>query len=180
MIRGIECSKDTPKDQLLHTFDQIRTFIGIDKEEELIPIHAEVLESQPEIKAKSVVFKLKSIEAKRSLLLARRSKFDIRPSDIKLTQSCNNPLIVSEQLTRKNQELLYKARSLRDSAGFKYVWSCNGQILARKRNRERVIRILDENQIEQLRVQSLDEVKTFNGQSYASRHSRITSSNPQI
>lgn len=181
VVRGVECSEETSEEQLFQTFNKICTFIGIEKEEELIPLHAEVLKSEPIVKSKTLIFKLKSVDAKRAFLLARRTKFDIKPTDIKLTQSTNNPLVITEQLTRRNQDLLYKARALRDTAGFKYVWSSNGQILARKQNRHKVIRILDVNQIEQLQVESQSQLNLNSyGPTDAPRYSRTSSSDPQI
>lgn len=78
-------------------------------------------------------------------------KKDILPRDIGIIQNTRKALLITEQLTRSNQELLYRARSLRESNNFKFVWSNNGQILARRRHRSKVIRILDIEHVERLK-----------------------------
>lgn len=154
IIRGVDLPEVPNEQFLIDTFNNIRSHIGIEGEEDIAPSGAEILEPRNKLtgKTNSIVIRLKSISAKRSFLLARRSKFDIRPSDIKISQRSNSPLIITEQLTDKNQRLLFDARSLRGPSGFKYVWSSNGQILLRLRNKSRVIRVLDHNQIELLRI----------------------------
>lgn len=106
---------------------------------------------------------LKSIEAKNQFLQVRRIKKDIYPADIGISQQSKRPLLITEQLTRHNQELLFKARSIRGPGGFKFVWSKNGQILARHKENSRVIRITDQNQITQIKEQ-IDLVTRDNGQ----------------
>lgn len=153
VIRGIDLP-ETPTDQfLIDTFNNIRSHIGIEGEDDIAPVGAELLHPSNNLtgKSKAIVVKFKSISAKRSFLLARRTKFDIRPSDIKVSQRSNRPLVITEQLTDKNQRLLFDARSLRGPSGFKYVWSSNGQV-ERLRKHSKVIRVLDHNQIELLRI----------------------------
>lgn len=62
-------------------------------------------------------------------------------------------MIISEELTRSNQELLYQARSLRIRGNYKFVWSCNGQVLARFRKKSKVVRIVDTAHVNFLRAQ---------------------------
>lgn len=83
----------------------------------------------------------------------RRIKKEIYPSDIGINQQHTRPVLISEQLTRANQELLYQARSIRGSNGFKFVWSHNGQILARRKEGDRVIRIIDLIHLNQLKTE---------------------------
>lgn len=156
VIRGIDLP-ETPTDQfLVDTFNNIRSHIGIEGEDDISPLGAVLLHPSNNNnltgKPRAIVVKFKSISAKRSFLLARRTKFDIRPSDIKVSQRSNRPLVITEQLTDKNQRLLFDARSLRGPSGFKYVWSSNGQVLLRLRKHSKVIRVLDHNQIELLRI----------------------------
>lgn len=109
---------------------------------------------------------LQSAIAKRHFLQARRSKKDIFPADIGLTQHSRKQVLITEQLTRPNQELMYQARSLRGSGGYKFVWSNNGQILVRKQQNSRVIRILNEQHINQLKRDL--QFETHNGTSHSS------------
>lgn len=98
------------------------------------------------------VVKLASKEAKRKFLQARRAKKDIRPSDIAHNQANNKPIFVTERLTSKNQKLLFEARSLRGRDQYKFVWSNNGKILARRKKNSTVIRIKDSSDVDRLRL----------------------------
>lgn len=95
------------------------------------PAAVKVLHPQNSHKLKSastIQVQLKSVDAKREFLQIRRVKKDILPTDIGFKQSSNKPILITEQLTKSNQQLLYAARSLRGENKFKYVWSNNGQI----------------------------------------------------
>lgn len=118
VIRGLEVEESTSEGALLATFENICTHIGISVGEELRPLSATLIDS----KSKAVI-NLVSREAKQRFLQARRIKRDIRPSEIGHTQRSNRPLIITEQLTREIQRLLFEARSLRGRDKFKCIWS---------------------------------------------------------
>lgn len=123
---------------------------------ELEAVSVTVLASGPTAKNQSsrpIVIKLSSIEAKKKLLQIRRIKKEIYTSDIDINNKPRRLLLISEQLTKANQELLYQARSLRGENGFKFIWSSNGQILARHKQNTKVIRIFDTDHVNRLKTE---------------------------
>lgn len=165
IIRGVEVRENAEESELLTVYNKICTHLGIVDSPEHEPITAKILSSNniPSATAvKPIQIKLRSSAAKRQFLQARRIKRDILPSDIGIVQQSKKALLITEQLTRKNQEILYQARSLRGHDRFKFVWSNNGQILARETHRSKVIRIIDINHINNIKVEFLQV--TQNGQ----------------
>lgn len=145
VIRGIEVQSDAPTESLSTAFSGLCSYLGVQDVPEFIPEAIDVVPSTNKSgkSSRPLKVKFKSVTAKRNFLQIRRSKRDIYPSDIGLTQKSRAPLRINEQLTKSNQELLYQARSLRGNNRFKYIWSNNGQILARREDRSRVTRIRD-------------------------------------
>lgn len=154
VIRGLEVEESSSESALLATFENICTHIGISAKEELRPVSATLTASKSKT-GRPLIVSLVSREAKQKFLQARRITRDIRPSEIKHTQKSNKPLIITEQLTKENQKLLFEARSLRGRDKFKFIWSNNGQILARRKKRSTVIRIKDISDVERLRASLL-------------------------
>lgn len=164
VIRGIHVEeKDTDfQPNLIEVYDNLRTHLGISEVSDLKAVSATILQ-QKGIRnnkfgltsAKTIQVKLKSVSAKRKLLQIRRVKKDILPIHIGITQTSKKPILITEQLTKENQELLFKARSLRTTNKFKFVWSNDGQILARQDLGSKVIRIRDTDHINSLRSESL-------------------------
>lgn len=151
-VKGTDCQSE-----IIEVYDKIRAHLGILEISDLNAVSATILQPKRVIAKKSdsstantIQVKLPSVSAKRKFLQIRRAKRDILPSHIGVTQTSNKPIIITEQLTRDNQELLFKARSLRTSNKFKFVWSNNGQILARQSSGSRVIRIRDFDHINSL------------------------------
>lgn len=152
VIRGLDVDENTPEDTLIEVFERICTHIGIEKTD-FAPTAAEILPASSSSKFKAnrpFIVKLASRTVKQKFLQARRTKFDIRPSEIKHKQTSNKPLIISEHLTKENQKLFSQARSLRGRDKFKFVWTSHGQILARRKKKSSVIRIRDESDVERL------------------------------
>lgn len=80
--------------------------------------------------AGSIVMKFKNPILKNDFLkIAKR--LDLQTSDIGLSTRKSNRIRLSEQLTPMNQQLLNEARQLR-THGYKFIWSKNGRIMARK------------------------------------------------
>lgn len=153
VIRGVEVKEDTPESELLAVYEGIRSHLNISEESDLAPVSVSVLSSNP---AKSNNFRpflvqLPTVAAKVKFLQIRRIKKDILLSDIGINSTSRRPILISEQLTRTNQELLFQARSLRGQNKFKFVWSTNGQILARHSEKSKVIRIIDTAHVNRLR-----------------------------
>lgn len=162
VIRGVHVNKKdiNSQSELIKVYDKIRTHLGISEINDLNAVSATILQPKSATNinsgssANTIQVKLSSVSAKRKFLQIRRAKKDILPSHIGITQTSNKPILITEQLTRENQELLFKARSLRTSNNFKFVWSNDGQILARKNPGSRVVRIRDADHVNSLRLEN--------------------------
>lgn len=157
IIRGVQ---NAPNENVTAIYENICEHLGIAEEQEFKSATIEVAQSS-ENSSKQIRVKFSSIETKRKFLQTRRIKKDIFPREIKVEQESQRPIFISEELTKKNQALLYKARSLRQPGGFQFVWSNNGQILARRKRNAKVVRIANESDIEALKA-SLVENDTTN------------------
>lgn len=158
VIRGVELDDNSSESELLKIYNNICEHFGIIDVNDFKPVTASLLlprrsESKPKNTSKTIQVQLSSVTAKRHFLQIRRVKKDILPTDIGLTQNSRHPILITEQLTKSNQELLFFARSLKGTHNYKFVWSCNGQILARARKNSKVIRIKDINHINQLKAE---------------------------
>lgn len=149
IVRGLNLPVDSSEAQLSSVYTGLRNHLGISDISEFDPVRVQLLSTNNN-KSSILQVCLQSSSAKKQFLQIRRTKKDIYPSDIGLTNQHRKPILVSEQLTRSNQELLFRARSLRGAGGYKFIWSSNGQILARKSQNCRVIRILNEQHVSQL------------------------------
>lgn len=155
IIRGIDLGEDPTEADILAVYNGIRSHLGILEIVELDPVRAIRL---PSVRGKAKIpsnrplqVQLTSIAAKRQFLQVRRVKKEIFTSDIGVQQQLKKPILITEQLTHSNQELLYQARSLRSGNNYKFIWSNNGQILARYRQESKVIRITDTIHVNKLR-----------------------------
>lgn len=162
IIRGIEIGQDTSHDCLLEKFNKIRSHLGVCEVTDFEATDIGILQSKnnsdksTNASSKTIRVKFRSIDNKRRFLQVRRTKTSIVPSEIGIEQNSRKPILIAEQLTKQNQDLLFNARSLRTTANFKFVWSNNGQILARLRQGSKVIRIKDIDHINQLKTQFSD------------------------
>lgn len=134
--------------------------LGISEVSELKAVSATILQPKGtrnkktgSTSAKTIRVKLSSVSAKRKFLQIRRIKKEILPTEIGVNQASKKAILITEQLTRANQELLYNARSLRTTNKFKFVWSNDGQILARQTPGSKVIRIRDIDHINTLKAE---------------------------
>lgn len=144
VIRGLETTENSSQEDLSCIYDGLRTHLSVSGVSELDPVELKVLPllaGQDPATKRPLIVRLKSIAAKRTLLQVRRQKKDIFPCDIGLQQTSKRPILVTEHLTKENQNLLFQARSLRGLNRFKFVWSCNGQILVRRKKAAKVIRV---------------------------------------
>lgn len=170
VIRGVEVSTDSPAESLSAVFSGLCSHLGVSNVSEFEPELIEVIAStsnETEKASRPLKVRFRSAVIKRNFLQIRRTRRDIYPSDIGISQKSRRPLRISEHLTKANQELLYQARSLRGNRKFKYIWSNNGQILARKEDRSKVIRIRDFVQLNELLSRPSDnsydnDTSTFN------------------
>lgn len=160
VIRGPEVSETTSESDLQAIFEGLRTQLGVSNISEFDPVSVSVIASTASAKKTSsrpILVKLPSVESKRKFLQVRRVKKDIFTADVDINSKSRRLLLVSEQLTKANQELLYQARSLRGENGFKFVWSTDGQVLARSKPNTRVIRIIDTTHINRLKSELISQ-----------------------
>lgn len=170
VIRGIEFS-ETSEIRPVEVYESIRTHLGVRQDETFDPVSVKVFPSAPtkSTTTKTIQVKFKTVAAKRQFLQVRRVKKDITPSDLGIVQGSKKALLITEQLTKNNQELLYAARSLRHTHKYKYVWSNNGQVLVRPQQYSKVIRITDIGQVNELRIiNNLEPLTLKNGRFPAS------------
>lgn len=171
VIRGVVATTESTESDLRSIYDGIRSHLNVSDCAELEPVSVTVLSSNSTNTSNSsrpIRVKLPSVAAKVKFLQIRRTKKDILPSDIGINSTSRRPILISEQLTRGNQELLYKARSLRGQDHYKFVWSSNGQILVRQKANSKVIRILDSEHVNRLRAELNLEPLLEDGRFYAS------------
>lgn len=157
VIRGVDVSDEVSESELKEVFNKILDHIGVLNTEEFSPASAQLIRTNKQLNSKLkpaniIQIKLSSVTAKRKFLQTKRLKKSITPSDIGCQLNSRKPLLITEQLTKANQNLLYQARSLRGTNKFKFVWSSNGQILARQKPNSKVIRIKDVDHVNRLRA----------------------------
>lgn len=151
VIRGIVQSTDVEPESV---FKKIRAHLGILNDEAFNPLSVTLLQrasTQPST-TQTIQVKFESVAVKRQFLQIKRAKKEIFTSDIGIEQNTPKAILITEQLTKDNQQLLFAARSLRTTHKFKFVWSCNGQVLVRPQQNSRVTRITDIAQVNDLRA----------------------------
>lgn len=156
IIRGIDVNNNTPPAELTSIYEGIRSHLGISDVAELAPVSVSVLPqntAKPNSSLRPIKVVLTSAAAKVKFLQVRRIKKDIVQSDIGIANNSQRPVLITEQLTRCNQELLFQARSLREKGNFKFVWSKNGEVFARHRPNTKVINIVDKAHVRTLRTE---------------------------
>lgn len=172
VIRGVDIKADTTEPELRAIYGGIRAHLGVSDFTELDPVSVRTLSTNPGSNStitRPILVQLSSVAAKTKLLQVRRFKKEIFQSDIGIANyTSRSPILISEQLTRSNQELLFRARSLRGQSNYKFVWSKNGQILARYRNNSKVIRITDTSHVNFLRAELNLQPLTEHGRHHAS------------
>ncbi len=75
-----------------------------------------------------------------ALLNARKGK-SIYTDEVDLVDMGRRQIYLQEDLTRTTQELLFNARKLKESHGYKFVWSKKGKVYARASETSKAIRI---------------------------------------
>lgn len=156
VIRGVDLVDSSCDSKPLEVYNSLRNHLGIATNDAFEPVSVKVLQPKKSLGKtiinKTIQVRLRSSTTKRQFLQIRRIKKDILPTNIGLVQNSKKPILITEQLTKENQELLYAARSLRGTHKFKYVWSNNGQILTRPQENSKVLRIKDVNHVNDLRA----------------------------
>lgn len=183
IIRGIETKNDTSAADLTNIYEGIRAHLGISDIPDLAPVSVTLLSSnaaKPNSTLRPIKVVLPSVAAKTKFLQVRRTKKDIVQADIGITSNSKRPVLITEQLTRANQVLLYQARSLREQGNFKFIWSKNGEIFGRHKPNSRVIRIIDKTHINHLREQlGLQPLSNY-GRLHTGTDDQSAEDNPRI
>lgn len=183
VIRGVEATAESTDSELRAIYEGLRSHLNISECADFEPVSVTVLSSNSSrVKncIKPIRIQLPSVATKVKFLQIRRAKRDILQSDIVANSTSRRPVLISEQLTRENQELLYKARSLRGQNNYKFVWSSNGQILARQRLNSKVVRITDSEHVNRLRAELNLEPLPENGRLHATSSVCGDSNNPSL
>lgn len=188
VIRGVDLieNQNDSEPELTVVYDKVRSHLGVSEISDFKAVSVKVLQPKNHLSenskktptANTIQVRLSSALTKRQFLQIRRIKKDILSSDIGLSQNSKKPILITEQLTRENQELLFNARSLRKTNNYKFVWSNNGQILARPHPGSRVIRIKDIDHIKCLRTEIQPHLPT-NGRIRTNSTIKPNSSNSQ-
>lgn len=153
VIRGIEFVGKSDESAPVKVFDSIRTHLGLQQDETFNPVAVKVfpVASTATSTSRTIQVQFRSVDIKRKFLQVRRIKKQISPRDIGVVQNSKKAILITEQLTKLNQELLFAARSLRTSHKYKFVWSNNGEVLVRPQPKAKVIRITSIDQVNKLR-----------------------------
>lgn len=183
VIRGLETTENSSHEELSCIYDGLRAHLSVSGVSELDPVELRVLPALPgqdSTTKRPLVVKLKSIAAKKTLLQTRRQKRDIFPRDFGLQQTSKRPILITEHLTKENQNLLYQARSLRGPNGYKFVWSSNGQVLARRKKNSRVIRVTDILHLNALRAEINLSPLSHHGDRHSTNCFRTSAGSPTV
>jgi hypothetical protein len=70
----------------------------------------------------------------------------------KIGMEIDVPIYIRENLTSKSNFLFKEARDLRKQYNFQFVWTKNGQIFLRKNESEKIIHVVNEEVIQNLRL----------------------------
>lgn len=171
VIRGADVNVHTTASDLASIYEGVRNHLEISGVAEFDPISISVPPSnaaKPNSALRPIRVTLSSVAAKVKFLQVRRVKKNIVQSDIGIANNSNRPILITEQLTRANQELLFQARSLREGGNYKFVWSKNGEVFARYRPNSKVIKITDSSHINSLRAELNLEPLSHHGRLLAS------------
>lgn len=166
VIRGVDVSVNSTAAELTTIYERIRNHLEISDVTEFNPTSISLLPSNTSklhSSLRPIRVTLSSVAAKVKFLQVRRIKKDIIQTDIGIANHSKRPILITEQLTRTNQELLFQARSLREGGNYKFVWSKNGEVFARYRPNTKVIKIIDTSHVNNLRAELNLESLSHNG-----------------
>lgn len=172
VIRGVDVSVNSTASELTTIYEGIRNHLEISNVTEFDPISISLLPSntsKPNSCLRPIKVTLPSVASKVKFLQVRRIKKDIVQSDIGIANNSKRPILITEQLTRTNQELLFQARSLRERGNYKFIWSKNGEVFARYRPNTKVIKVTDTSHVNNLRAELSLESLSNNGRLLTSR-----------
>lgn len=106
----------------------------------------------PHSKDKNIIVRF-TRRSKRNLVLAKARKMRLT-TDALGFEGASKPVFLNEHLTRKNKQLLGAAVAKKKSVAWKYVWTSNGKVLARRGESTPILRITTMADIECMKAQS--------------------------
>lgn len=131
---------ETKGENPMHLFITIATKLGIQIGEHDI-VHVKrvgnLLRNRPNSEAEDasrpriIVVRLARRAMRDNLLNAARVRRDLTSGNLQIVGPSNR-IYINERLTKFNRQLFFNARQAANRAGWKYVWTRDGRILARK------------------------------------------------
>lgn len=103
-------------------------------------------------KPKPIIVKLLAKQKRDNILAAaklKRRSPDNSSRGLKV-EHISKELYINEHLTYKNKQILKMSKEKARSKNYKYVWVSNGTVFARKEDRSKVIKILNENDVNKI------------------------------
>lgn len=99
-------------------------------------------------KPRLVQLKLESLDQKKRIMAAKKSRGEISANEIVDGASSDLKVYLDDQLTVQSAYLFKKARLLKNEYGIKYVWVRNGRVFMKKSDKEPSVIIKSENDLE--------------------------------
>lgn len=106
----------------------------------------------PKRNINKIVAKLKDIKMKKNIIKSWKSNRSLCASDIYSGFNKDDKIYINECLTKSRRQLFGKARSAAKLNGFKYVWVNDGDILARKEDGTKILKIRNEDDLTKLQI----------------------------
>lgn len=112
--------------------------------------------SKSDTNSGNILVELDNFSVKKNLLKNRKTK-NILTSELGFNGK--KSIVLFNQLTHHNLEILAEAKKLRTECNFKFIWFQNNQILARKEKKSRIFTLQTKNDIEKLILSQKGEPK---------------------
>lgn len=106
----------------------------------------------PHSKDRNVIVRF-TRRSKRNAVLAKARKMRLT-TDALGFEGASKPVFLNEHLTQKNKRLLGAAIAKKKSVAWKYVWTSNGKVLARRGESTPILRISTMSDVERMSAQS--------------------------
>lgn len=143
-IQGVP---EKANENLLYIIKSIGDKIGCPTDTTEIDTIYRVAHREPSNRPKPIIVKLLSKQKRDAILaaakLTRRSPDNISTRGLEI-ENISKELYINEHLTSKNKLLLKKSKEMARTKNYKYIWVRNGTVFARKDDRSRVMKILNE------------------------------------
>lgn len=143
-IKGVE---EMPNENLKCTIAKIANKIGATSVSELDIDVVHRINNRNNTEPRDIIVQFKDRESRNKIMDRRREKVTSR----EVTNGKSEKFIyVNEHLTAYNKKLLWETKSRCREIQFKFIWTKDGKIFARKDEKERAYRIRSEDDIKKL------------------------------